>query len=189
MSVTGILALQGDFDKHKKILSKLGTKTKLIKLPEDLTGIDGLIIPGGESTTIGRLMTSFDLIEPLKELITGGLPVYGTCAGTILLAEKIEDCNQVKLGLMNITVSRNAYGRQVDSFETDIRLKIDSQPFRCVFIRAPIITGTGSGVNIMGEYNNNPVLVREKNMLASTFHPELTDNIAVHRYFLESMVC
>jgi pyridoxal 5'-phosphate synthase pdxT subunit len=188
MTIIGILALQGDFDKHKKHLSGLGVKVKFVRLPEDLSSIDGFIIPGGESTTIGKLLDRSNMLEPLKDLISKGLPVYGTCAGTILLAKSIEEYDQVKLGVMNITVARNAYGRQVDSFETDINLKICKEPFRCVFIRAPVITKTGKNVKVLGVYNNYPVLIQEGNILASTFHPELTDNTAVHKYFLEHFI-
>lgn len=189
MAVIGILALQGDFYKHRELLTKLKVKTELIRNKDELRGIDGLILPGGESTTIGKLMARFNLLDHVKDAINQGLPVYGTCAGAILLAEKIEFYNQAKLGVLDITISRNAYGRQVDSFETDIVLKMNNNsPFRCVFIRAPIITQAGNNVEILGTYNNNPVLVRQKNILASTFHPELTDNTAVHEYFLNSIV-
>lgn len=181
----GILALQGDFEKHKELLTKLKASTRFIKCEKDLDGLSGLILPGGESTTIGKLMVRFNLIEPIRKIIETGLPVFGTCAGAILLAARIEGYEQTKLGAMDIAVARNAYGRQVNSFETDIIIsKISDTPVRCVFIRAPIITSTGDNVKILCDYNNSPILIRENNMLAATFHPELTDNTAIHKYFL-----
>ncbi len=185
MITIGILALQGDFEKHKEHLIKLKVNTRIIKNSEDLKGLDGLILPGGESTTIGKLSVRFNLIEPIKEMIQKGLPVFGTCAGAILLAKGIEGPEQIKFGVMDITITRNAYGRQVDSFETDINIDaISEHPLRCVFIRAPIISKTGINVKIIGKYKSNPILVQENNMLAGTFHPELTENLAVHEYFL-----
>ncbi len=181
----GILALQGDFEKHKEHLTRLKVNTKFVRHTEDLSGINGLILPGGESTTIGKLMDRFKLLEPIRKMIENGLPVFGTCAGAILLADRIEGYEQTKLGTMDIKVTRNAYGRQVDSFETDIIInKISNKPVRCVFIRAPIITNIGNNVKILGDYNRSPILIQENNILASTFHPELTDNTAVHEYFL-----
>ncbi|MBN2535892.1 MAG: pyridoxal 5'-phosphate synthase glutaminase subunit PdxT [Spirochaetales bacterium] len=184
----GILALQGDIEKHARIIEKAGAQSIPVKTKARLEQVDGLIIPGGESTTIGKLLVRFSLMEALKVKIHNGLPVFGTCAGTILLAKEIKAGNQVKLGIMNITVSRNAYGPQIESFETDIILSLykdTTEQFRAVFIRAPIITRIGKKCEVLALFENRPVLVREKNILTATFHPELTDDMRIHRYFLE----
>lgn len=187
MKTIGILALQGDIEKHARITEKAGARSVPVKTKDVLEQVDGLIIPGGESTTIGKLLVRFSLFEPLKAKIRGGLPVFGTCAGTILLAKEILSSHQTKLGTMNITVSRNTYGPQIESFETDIMLSLAKNSqlrFRAVFIRAPIITRVGKKCDVLALFENNPILVREKNMLAATFHPELTDDERIHRFFL-----
>lgn len=186
MKIVGILALQGDFEKHALALSRLGTSSKEIREPVDLQHIDGLILPGGESTTIGKLMDRFSLMEPLRKLIREGMPVFGTCAGMILLAREIENIDQPGLRTMDIRVRRNAYGPQIESFETDIRTRIEAVPVvRGVFIRAPAATKIGGGVKVLAYHEGHPVIFREKNMLAASFHPELIDDARIHEYFLQ----
>ncbi len=181
----GVLGLQGDFREHVEMLNLIGVKTLVVKLPEDLNLIDGLIIPGGESTTMGRIMENVGIKEPLVEKIKKGFPVYGTCAGMILLSKKVSDYNQPLLGVLDIEVERNAYGRQVESFEVDIKIEsLGEKPFRAVFIRAPRIISLGENVKVLAEYKGDPVLVREGNILASSFHPELTKDTRIHEYFL-----
>lgn len=183
----GILALQGDFREHKNFLEDLGANTHLVRRRGDLEGLDGLIIPGGESTTISNLMRKWDLFELIEEEVRSGLPVFGTCAGLILLADNVTN-KPPTLDLMDITVERNAYGRQIESFETDLEVT-DAWDFtesllRGVFIRAPQVTRIGEEVDVLARYEDEPVLLREGHMLGSTFHPELTDNKGVHEYFL-----
>jgi len=187
MCTVGVLALQGDFEKHRAMLQRLGVAAPLVITPEGLASLDALVIPGGESTTIGKLMVSYGLLDPLRERVLGGMPVYGTCAGMILLAKEIAGQIQPRLGLMEIEVLRNAYGRQVVSFEADISVTFTSSPVRGVFIRAPIISHVGAGVSVLGEFEDKPVLVRQDNMLASSFHPELTDDTRIHDFFLSML--
>jgi 5'-phosphate synthase pdxT subunit len=182
---TGVLALQGDVEKHVAMLQACGSGTTLVRKPEDLDSISGLIIPGGESTTIGKLLLRFGLFDPIRQLIKEGLPVYGTCAGMILLAKEIKGYDQPGFALLDITVARNAYGPQVESFEADITVPaIGQAPVRAVFIRAPVIERTGKDVEILGLFENAPVFVRQGNILASSFHPELTDDTRIHQFFL-----
>jgi pyridoxal 5'-phosphate synthase pdxT subunit len=183
------LALQGDFAKHIEMLRRLGVCAVAVKLPEEIEELDGLIIPGGESTTVGKLMSRFGVDKAIIRRSEAGMPIFGTCTGMILLAKEIEDCDQPRLGLMNITVRRNAFGRQIDSFECDLNiLEIGKRPLRAVFIRAPIVTAVGKGAEVLGELvDGRVVLVREGNCLAAAFHPELTEDTRVHEYFL-SMV-
>ena len=190
MKYIGILALQGDNEKHVRITDKAGALTVPLKTYKQLEQVDGLIIPGGESTTIGKLLIRFSLFKPLKEKIRDGFPVFGTCAGAILLAKDILSSNQVKLGTMNITVSRNAYGPQVESFESDIELLFhkEKESFRAIFIRAPIITQIGNKCEVLASFDKCPILVREKNMLVATFHPELTEDVRIHKYFFSMIV-
>jgi 5'-phosphate synthase pdxT subunit len=188
MPFVGVLSLQGDFDKHLAMLSSLGCDARPFKEVRDIPELTGLVIPGGESTTIGMLMERRGLVEPLRMAIAYGLPVFGTCAGAILLAKEIEDSSQLTLGAMDMRVKRNAYGRQVDSFEArldfhDAEHGIDSE-LEGVFIRAPRIESAGPLLSTLSEFNRNPVLVRQGRLLAATFHPELTSNPAVHAYFL-----
>ena len=188
MSTVGILAFQGDFDRHARMLDGLGVDTVLVRNPGELADLDGLVIPGGESTTIGKLIKAFGVLEPLKRRIADGLPVFGTCAGLILLAPNVNEKNQFRLGVLNIEVERNAYGRQVDSFEADIDVPaLGSKPVRGVFIRAPIVKNVHNGVDILARFEGTPVLLRQDHILAASFHPELTDDPRLHRYFL-SMV-
>lgn len=182
----GVLALQGAFLEHEKVLKKLGCEVVQVRKREHLDDLDGLIIPGGESTTIGKLLNEFNLSDRVNELAGEGMPVFGTCAGLILMAKEIVDTDQPRLGLMDITAQRNAFGRQVDSFETDIAVKgLDSKPFKAVFIRAPYITEVRNDVEVLAKVDDKIVLAREYNLLAAAFHPELTDDTRIHEYFLE----
>lgn len=181
----GILALQGAFLEHQKMLESLGVKTFLVKTKEELKEIDGIILPGGESTAMGKLLREFNILEPLKRKIQDGFPVFGTCSGMILLAKKISNNDTVHLGVMDIEVKRNAYGRQLGSFETFGEFKGIDKKIKMVFIRAPYVEKVMNGVEILAVTNGNITAVREKNMLAVSFHPELTDDTALHTYFLE----
>ncbi len=189
----GVLALQGDFLEHQAVLQRLGVETRQVRLPEQLEGLDGLIIPGGESTTIGKLASEYRLIEPLREFGQSH-PIWGTCAGAIFLSRDAKR-QQPLLGLMDIAVERNAFGRQVDSFVTDLPIPALGQdpqrPFRAVFIRAPLIERVGSGVEVLASLPTDSrrpapaiVAVRQGRLLATAFHPELTDDLRFHRYFL-----
>ena len=186
----GVLSLQGDFIEHIVFLEKMGVRSTLVRKPNELKGLSGLIIPGGESTTIMHLLHSYNLMKPINELAAHGLPIMGTCAGMILMAKKIADSDMDTLALMDMEVKRNAFGRQLDSFE--VRLDIPSlgkEPFPAVFIRAPLVKSTGPQVELMGKLNNNSaVVVRQGNLIALAFHPELSNDYRIHRYFLESIV-
>lgn len=184
----GVLALQGAFIEHIHSLEKLGIEAFEIRQKADIEKpFDGLIIPGGESTVIGKLLKKLDLFEPIKEMIQNGLPVWGTCAGLILLAKNIAGENP-HLGLMDMTVKRNAYGKQIDSFSSDVIVpKVSENPVPLVFIRAPWIESVGENVEVLCELNGHIVAAKEKNMLVTSFHPELTDNTAFLEYFI-SMV-
>lgn len=180
----GVLGLQGDFREHLRVLERLGVSSRDVRKPGDLDGLDGLILPGGESTTIARLLKESGLWDELRKRGQSGLPLYGTCAGLILLAKEILEDRPEGLGLLDITVDRNAYGRQVDSFEADLEIR-DIGPFHAVFIRAPKVIRRGPDVDVLAEYDDSPVLIRQGRILASTFHPELTDDTRVHEYFLQ----
>jgi 5'-phosphate synthase pdxT subunit len=183
--IIGVLALQGAFREHIHMVNKCDAGAVEIKLPAQLDNIDGLIIPGGESTTISKLMVEYDFLEPLKSFAVTGRPVFGTCAGAILLADKIGGKKQDLLNLIDIDVKRNAYGPQVYSREADITVEfLEPQIFNAVFIRAPIIDSIGSHVIPLALYDNTYVMVRQDNILVSTFHPELTGDSRIHRYFL-----
>jgi pyridoxal 5'-phosphate synthase pdxT subunit len=186
----GILALQGDFIEHIHMLEKLGMKTAEIRKPGELDKVKGLIIPGGESTTMMKLMRSFDLIDPIKQFAAGKLPVWGTCAGLICIASNVHNPDSTSmetLGLMNITVKRNAFGRQVDSFETSLQIaELKNGPFPGVFIRAPYIEKAGKGVQVLAALPDGRIVAaRQANLLATSFHPELTPDPRFHRYFSE----
>lgn len=185
----GVLALQGAFASHRDALDACGVDTILVRHPDDLLGLDGLVIPGGESTTISNLLVSSGLLDPIRAAIDSGLPVFGTCAGMILMASKIVDGrdDQIHFDLLPMSVRRNAYGRQVDSFETDIDVAGFDVPFHAVFIRAPMIVEVDDQVEVLATYGERPVLVRLNNRFASSFHPELTDDIRIHRLFVESL--
>lgn len=174
---------------HREALQRLGVASTEIRLPDQFDGVDGLIIPGGESTTIVQLIDIFDLREVLTARVQSGMPVWGTCAGMIVLADRLNDRRPEPLHLMNIEVSRNGFGRQIDSFEEDIRIGgIEGPPFRAVFIRAPIVTRLGTDVRVLGSLGDGrPVAVRQGAMLATSFHPELTDDSRVHQLFVRTV--
>ena len=184
----GVLALQGAFIEHEKILRHLGVDAIEVRLPEELAGLDGLIIPGGESTTIGKLAAKWRLLEPIRVLAEAGRPVWGACAGMILMAQEVTDGvpAQPLLGLMDIAVARNAFGRQGDSFEADMEVPVLGEPlFHAVFIRAPLIERVGAGVEVLARLEGGAVVAaRQGNLLATAFHPELTEDDRFHRYFL-----
>jgi|SRR3989338_1751156 len=182
--IIGVLALQGDFKEHIEILKKCGVDAVEVRLPSDLNEVSGLVIPGGESTTIGKLLDSSGLHDSIVKKYGKGMPIYGTCAGAILLAKKIEGSDQPRLGLLDVNVKRNDYGRQLDSFEAPLDLRRIGK-INGIFIRAPIISSIGKNVEILGKEKNNPVLIQQGNILASTFHPELTDDKRVHEYFIK----
>lgn len=182
----GVLALQGAFVEHIASLQKLGVEALAIRLPQDLEGLDGLIIPGGESTTIVRLMSSYGFMKVLRRLSQDGFPMSGTCAGMILLAQSVLDLDVETIGALGMKVKRNAFGRQVNSFETLLPVPaLGEVPFPAIFIRAPIITETEPGVEILASLpDGTPVAARQGNLLVSAFHPELTSDLRFHAYFL-----
>ena len=181
----GILSFQGGVIEHIKHIKALNSSAVEIKNPDQLDDIDGIILPGGESTTIGKLLKDTNMMIPLREKILNGLPVWGTCAGMILLAKNIENDEKAHMQVMDITVKRNAYGSQINSFLTYKKIDgICSEKIPLVFIRAPYITEIGSDVNVLCRVDDNIVAVRQKNMLATSFHPELTDNFQFHKYFI-----
>ena len=175
--VIGVLALQGGFEAHAKALVELGARTRIVRVPADLDGLDGLVIPGGESTTMTLGIEREQLADPLRDFVRSGRPTLGTCAGLIML-------DRDHLGLMNIVARRNAFGRQTSSFEAD--LDFDGEPLHAVFIRAPWVEEVGDGVEVLAEVDGHPVAVREGNVLAVAFHPELTDERRLHRWLLET---
>ena len=185
MTRIGVLALQGDFREHLLLLESLGVAAVPVKTPAQLAEVDALVIPGGESTTIGKMATRFGLIEPLRESIDEGLPTYGTCAGLILLASEVENPRQPSLGFIDVTVERNAYGRQRESFEEHGEAMLDGRPspIEMVFIRAPRIRRVGEGVTTLARHGDEAVMARQGTILVATFHPELTDDPTIHRYF------
>ncbi|MBO8138833.1 MAG: pyridoxal 5'-phosphate synthase glutaminase subunit PdxT [Desulfotomaculum sp.] len=186
--IIGVLALQGAFIEHEKSFQACGAETRQIRLPEQLEGIDALVIPGGESTTMGKLLIDFGLLNPIKEMAQNGLPIFGTCAGLVMLAKDIVKSEQTTLSLMDILVERNAFGRQVDSFEADLEIPAIGNPsYRGVFIRAPYIVSAGPGVEVMAKFEDKIVMARQNNLLCTAFHPELTDDLRVHQYFLEML--
>lgn len=182
----GVLAAQGAFAEHIAILHRLKVEALPVRLPQELVGLDGLIIPGGESTSISKLMQDYNLMSEIANLAKNGLPIFGTCAGMILLAKEISDSDAKPLGVMDITVRRNAFGRQKDSFETELPIPVlGEKPFSAVFIRAPIIEQVNSGVEILARLADGTIVAtRQGKLLASAFHPELTDDLRFHQYFL-----
>ena len=183
----GVLALQGDFALHARALARCGAEAVLVRKPAELAGLDGLIIPGGESTTLLKLMDQWDFVPALRTLHAAGTPIFGTCAGLILLAREVENPRQFSLGAIDVTVERNAYGRQRDSFEARGTARLDGRPVELdmVFIRAPRIRRLGPGVESLAELRGETVMARQGNVLVATFHPELTDDLSVHRYFCD----
>jgi len=190
-SRVGVLALQGDFREHLAVLSSLGANAVPIRRPEELATIDGLVIPGGESSVIDKLSRMFGLAEPLKAAIAGGLPVYGTCAGLIMLADTVLDAitGQESFGGFDIAVRRNAFGSQVDSFETDVDVAVlGDPPMHAVFIRAPVVESVGDGVTVLGALDDGRmVAVEQGNLLGTSFHPEMTGDTRFHKYFLTKL--
>lgn len=185
MMRVGILALQGDVREHGSSLGLLGADVVEVRRAEELDSIDGLIIPGGESTTIGRLATLYGLIDPLRKHIRSGLPTYGTCAGMIFLAAGVDGRPQPQLNVLDATVVRNAWGRQNESFEADLAISGLDAPFHGVFIRAPWISELGDDVEVLATWADHPVMVRQGNILATSFHPELTSDRRIHALFLQ----
>jgi pyridoxal 5'-phosphate synthase pdxT subunit len=185
VSRVGVLALQGDVREHIRILDSLGAEAVEVKKPEQLGSVDALIIPGGESTTIGKMAVRFGLLEPLRSAVDQGLPVYGTCAGMILLSAAVTEGEQPLIGALDVVVKRNAFGRQNDSFEADLDVAGLDEPFHAVFIRAPWIEKVGSDVEILSEVGEHPVMVRQGSILATSFHPELTGDERIHRMLLD----
>lgn len=185
----GVLALQGDFEAHAKAVARAGGKAVEVRTAEELEGVDGLIIPGGESTTMLKLLQEMGLREPLRRY-AARKPVFGTCAGAILLAREVMQPAQDSLDVMDMAVERNAYGRQLDSRIVEVAPEdgeLDGRPFEAVFIRAPIIRRVGEGARVLARYNGDPVLVEQGSHLVATFHPELTSDPRVHRRFLEKL--
>tara|TARA_B100001245_G_scaffold63598_1_gene44063 strand:+ start:417 stop:995 length:579 start_codon:yes stop_codon:yes gene_type:complete len=182
----GVLAIQGDFAEHITILHGLGVKTQEVRLPYQLDDLDGLIIPGGESTTLSRLMTIYELREPIQKMASDGKAIWGTCAGMIMMASEITEKDPIPLGLMDITVIRNAFGRQIDSFEQDLTVKsLDPLPYHAIFIRAPIISRVGLEVEVLATLEDGrAVAVQQKRLLATSFHPELTKDSRLHDRFV-----
>ena len=183
----GVLALQGAFTEHEKILARIGAEPVEVRLPEHLEGLDGLIIPGGESTTIGKVAEEWGLMKPMCAFAQSGRPLWGTCAGMILMAKEVSDSmpGQPMMGLMDVTVRRNAFGRQADSFEADLEVPVLGElPFHAVFIRAPLIERVGEGVEVLAQLEDGTVVAaRQGSMLVTAFHPELTEDDRFHRYF------
>jgi len=184
----GVLSLQGAVIEHIRMLNKAGSEGVEVKRIEQLADIDGIIIPGGESTTIGRLMRIYGFIEGLQHFSNDGKPIFGTCAGLIIIAKEIIGQDESHLGLMDIKVARNAFGRQRESFETDLTIQGIVQPVRAVFIRAPWIAEAGPGVQILATYQAQIVAAQQGHLLAASFHPELTDDFSMHSYFMQMVI-
>lgn len=185
MLTIGVLGLQGAVREHIQSIEACAAEGKIIKRAEELASVDGLIIPGGESTTMRRLMDTYQFIEPIKAFAAEGKPIFGTCAGLIMLAKHIEDRDDAHLGLLNVSVARNSFGRQVDSFEADLEVKGLDAPFTGVFIRAPHIISADESVDNMAEYDGRIVMAKENNILGCSFHPELTDDHRLTQLFVE----
>ncbi|MGI9598725.1 MAG: pyridoxal 5'-phosphate synthase glutaminase subunit PdxT [Acidimicrobiales bacterium] len=187
----GVLALQGAFARHVDALVRCGVDAFEVRTPDELTRCDALVLPGGESTTMVKLLDTFELTEPLAKMLNDGLPTFGTCAGMILLARSVSDGrpDQTSFDAIDIDVRRNGYGRQIDSFEADLDVaRLDGPPLRAVFIRAPVVERVGGEVEVLAEHDGNAVLCRQGLVLVSSFHPELTDDDRLHRYFLDHVV-
>ncbi len=183
----GVLALQGAFAAHELALNGLGVETAQVRTPSDLAGVDALVMPGGESTTMSRLLETSGMFDDLRARLSDGMPVFGTCAGMILLATDVQDGrpDQRSFGAIDITVQRNGYGRQVDSFETDIEVAGFAAPFHAVFIRAPKVVAVGTGVNVVASHDGVPVLAQQSHVMVASFHPELTADNRLHAMFCE----
>lgn len=185
MSTVGVLALQGDFREHLAVVRRLGHVGREVRLPGDLEGIDALIIPGGESTTIGKLATRFGMIEPLRDLIEADLPTYGTCAGLIFCSSAVTRGDQPLLGVLDIVVERNAFGRQNESFEAGLEIDGLDEPFHGVFIRAPWVEKVGGHVEVLASVEDHPVMVRQGRIIGTSFHPELTGDDRIHEMLID----
>ncbi len=187
--LVGVLALQGAFVAHQRALEDAGAITRQVRQPADLVGVDALVIPGGESTTMSKLLSTSGLFDDIKALLSDGLPVLGTCAGMILLASEVLDgrADQLSFGAIDISVQRNGYGRQVDSFETDLDVVGFDHPFHAVFIRAPKVVSIGANVEVLAEYDGVPVVVRQGQVMVASFHPELTHDARLHARFLQEV--
>ena len=185
----GVLAVQGDVIEHVHALKRLGERVREIRLPEDLDRVEALVIPGGESTTIGKLSDRFGLSEAIRKRAADGMPVWGTCAGLIFMAKNIGNSGRATLGLMDVTIKRNAFGSQLESFETDLEVDaLGGDPFHAVFIRAPIFESTGDGVDVLATLNDGKIVAAEQgNLLGTAFHPELTQDLRFHEYFVKKM--
>ncbi len=181
----GVLALQGAVSEHIDMLKRSGADALPVRKPSEIESIDGLVIPGGESTTMGRLVKAFDLEDVIRKRFSEGMPIYGTCAGMILLSSEIEGFDQFKFGFIHLTILRNAFGRQIDSKEIDLSVKGFDTPFHAIFIRAPVGKNPGEGVEVLSEVPEGIVLAREKNVLVSAFHPELGNDTRIHSYFID----
>jgi 5'-phosphate synthase pdxT subunit len=186
MVKAGVLALQGDFREHGRMLADAGATPIEVRTAADLADAECLVIPGGESTTISKLARMYHLVEPVRQRAAEGMPIFGTCAGMIVLAERVEGLEPL-FDLMDIGVQRNAYGRQVDSFETDLDVDGIDHPVRGVFIRAPVVTDIGPNVRVLAEHEARPVVLEQGNLLVASFHPELVGEIALHDYFLRKV--
>ena len=188
MDITvGVLALQGAFSAHERALARVGVASRQVRLPRDLETVDALVMPGGESTTMSQLLESSGLFTAIADRISSGMPVFGTCAGVILLADVVLDGrdDQLSFGALPITARRNGYGRQIDSFEADVPVAGLAEPFTAVFIRAPIIESVGEGVEILAVHDGRPVAVATRQFIGATFHPELTDDSRIHGLFVD----
>lgn len=181
----GVLALQGAVAEHIRSLEAAGAEAVAVKRTQQLEELQGLVIPGGESTTIGKLMRNYGFMEAIKDFSAQGKPLFGTCAGLIVLADEIEGQEDAHLRLMDMTVARNAFGRQQESFETDLDVKGIDEPVRAVFIRAPLIKKVGAGVDVLSTYRDEIVTARQGHLLAVSYHPELTDDYRLHAYFVD----
>jgi 5'-phosphate synthase pdxT subunit len=187
--LVGVLALQGAFVAHQRALETVGATTRQVRRPADLAGIDALVMPGGESTTMSRLLTTSGLFDDVKALVSDGMPVFGTCAGMILLASEVIDGrpDQLSFGAIDVSVQRNGYGRQIDSFETDLDVVGFDHPFHAVFVRAPKVVAVGANVQVLAEYDGVPVVARQGQVMVASFHPELTADARLHATFLQEV--
>jgi 5'-phosphate synthase pdxT subunit len=187
--LVGVLALQGAFVAHQRALESAGARTRQVRQPGDLAGIDALVMPGGESTTMSRLLNTSGLFDDIKVLLSDGVPVFGTCAGMILLASDVLDGrpDQISFGAIDMSVQRNGYGRQVDSFETDLDVVGLDDPFHAVFVRAPKVVAIGANVDVLAQYDGVPVVARQGHVMVASFHPELTSDARLHAKFLQEV--
>ncbi len=185
MKTVGVLALQGAFREHRQSLIKCGVDVIEVRKAEDMDKCSALIIPGGESTTIGKLLVEWNLMDIIKKRVQEGMPLFGTCAGLILMAKDIKDSDQLRLAVLDVEVVRNAYGRQVDSFEMELTIEGLDEPFSSVFIRAPYVTRVGADVEVLSKHNGKIVMVKQGKLLGCSYHPELTDDLRIHQYFVD----